>query len=191
MDLGYSGRVAVVTGGTSGIGLATARLLIEEGARVAICGRDATRLAVAAAQLTTIRGADAVLPVRCDVLDKAAVAQFAGQLGFSATLKNFMYVLIDHRRTAMLGEILASLESQLDGRRGIVRASVQSTWPLDEAQRREIEAALGRTTGKQVSGVYEVDDALIGGLVARVGSVVYDGSVRGQLQAMRDRLVRS
>jgi len=44
---------------------------------VAICGRDATRLAVAAAQLTTIRGADAVLPVRCDVLDKAAVAQFA------------------------------------------------------------------------------------------------------------------
>jgi len=122
---------------------------------------------------------------------KAAVAQFAGQLGFSATLKNFMYVLIDHRRTAMLGEILASLESQLDGRRGIVRASVQSARPLDEAQRREIEAALGRTTGKQVSGVYEVDDALIGGLVARVGSVVYDGSVRGQLQAMRDRLVRS
>lgn len=122
---------------------------------------------------------------------KSAVTQFANQLGFSAVLKNFMYVLIDHRRTAMLGEILTSLESQLDGRRGIVRAKVHSARPLDDAQQREIEAALGRTTGKQVSGEYAVDEALIGGLVARVGSVVYDGSVRGQLQAMRVRLVRS
>jgi F-type H+-transporting ATPase subunit delta len=121
---------------------------------------------------------------------KAAVGRFADRLGFTTVLKNFMYVLIDHRRTAMLGEILASLESQLDERRGIVRAKVQSARPLDEAQRREIEAALGRTTGKQVLGQYAVDDALIGGLVARVGSVVDDGSVRGQLQAMRVRLVR-
>jgi F-type H+-transporting ATPase subunit delta len=122
---------------------------------------------------------------------KAAVARFGDQLGFSATLKNFVFVLIDHRRTAMLGEILASLESQLDDRRGIVRARVSSAQPLDEAQRRELEAALGRATGKQVFGQYAVDDALIGGLVARVGSRVYDGSVRGQLQAMRVRLVRS
>ena len=102
-----------------------------------------------------------------------------------------MYVLIDHRRTAMLGEILTSLESQLDERRGIIRAQVQSSRPLDEAQRQQIEAALGRATGKQVFGQYKVDEALIGGLVARVGSRVYDGSVRGQLQAMRVRLVRS
>lgn len=122
---------------------------------------------------------------------KAAVARFAEQIGFSPLLKNFMYVLIDHRRTAMLGEILTSLESQLDERRGIVRAQVESSRPLDEAQRQQIEAALGRATGKQVFGQYKVDEALIGGLVARVGSRVYDGSVRGQLQAMRVRLVRS
>lgn len=122
---------------------------------------------------------------------KAAVARFADQIGFSPLLKNFMYVLIDHRRTAMLGEILASLEAQLDERRGIVRAQVQSARPLDEGQRQEVEAALSRATGKQVFGQYAVDDALIGGLVARVGSKVYDGSVRGQLQAMRVRLVRS
>ncbi|MEO6760038.1 MAG: ATP synthase F1 subunit delta [Saprospiraceae bacterium] len=121
---------------------------------------------------------------------KAAVARLGDQLGFSTVLKNFLYVLIDHRRTAMLAEILASLESQLDERRGIVRAQVRSARPLDESLQREIEAALGRKTGKQVVGQYSVDETMIGGLVARVGSVVYDGSVRGQLQAMRDRLVR-
>jgi F-type H+-transporting ATPase subunit delta len=122
---------------------------------------------------------------------KAAVARFGAELGFSPTLKNFVFVLIDHRRTAMLGEILDSLETQLDERRGIVRARIASARPLDESQRQELEAALGRVTGKQVFGQYAVEEALIGGLVARVGSRVYDGSVRGQLQAMRVRLVRS
>lgn len=75
MDLGYSGRHAVVTGGTSGIGLATARLLLAEGARVAVCGRDAGRLAAARDALP---GA-LVLP--CDVLDRQAVAGFAAAVG--------------------------------------------------------------------------------------------------------------
>lgn len=70
--LGYKGRVAVVTGGTSGIGLETARLLLAEGARVAICGRDEARLAAAKSAL----GGE-VLALRCDVLDKAQVAGFA------------------------------------------------------------------------------------------------------------------
>lgn len=122
---------------------------------------------------------------------RAAVARFAETLGFSPVLRNFLYVLIDHRRTAMLGEILASLEAQIDERRGIVRAEVQSARPLDAGQRQAVESALGKATGKQVFGRYAVDEALIGGLVARVGSRVYDGSVRGQLQAMRNRLVRS
>jgi NAD(P)-dependent dehydrogenase (short-subunit alcohol dehydrogenase family) len=73
MDLGYANRVAVVTGGTSGIGLATARLLLAEGARVAICGRDAARLEAAKDALRS----DRLLAVRCDVLDAAEVGAFA------------------------------------------------------------------------------------------------------------------
>lgn len=75
MDMGYAGRHAVVTGGTSGIGLATARLLLEEGAKVAVCGRDPGRLEAAR---NSLPGA-LVLP--CDVLDRAAVAGFASAVG--------------------------------------------------------------------------------------------------------------
>ena len=122
---------------------------------------------------------------------RKAVGKLADQLGMALVLKNFLFVLIDHRRTAILGEILTSLQSQLDERRGIVRATVSSARPLSDEQRHEVEASLAKRTGKQVVGQYAVDDSLIGGIVARVGSRVYDGSVRGQLQAMRSRLVRS
>lgn len=74
MNLGYAGRVAVVTGGSSGIGLATARLLLEEGARVAICGRDAARLDTAR---TTLGGGERLLALRCDVLQRDEVLRFA------------------------------------------------------------------------------------------------------------------
>ncbi len=80
MDLGLKDRIAVVTGGSSGIGLATAKLLIADGARVAICGRDAGRLAAATAQLSTLN-ADNVLAEICDVLDAEAVNRFAGKVG--------------------------------------------------------------------------------------------------------------
>jgi len=75
MDLGLQDKVAVVTGGTSGIGLATARLFLAEGAAVAICGRDEARLAAARASLSG--NANRLLAVQCDVLDKSAVGRFA------------------------------------------------------------------------------------------------------------------
>jgi NAD(P)-dependent dehydrogenase (short-subunit alcohol dehydrogenase family) len=78
MELGLQDKVAVVTGGTSGIGLATARLLLAEGAAVAICGRDQARLTSAESSLLENATQKRLLAMPCDVLDKEAVARFAG-----------------------------------------------------------------------------------------------------------------
>ncbi len=78
MDLSLTNRIAVVTGGTSGIGLATAKLLLADGARVAICGRDAGRLAAAKTELAA-KG-HTLLAETCDVLDADAVASFAAKV---------------------------------------------------------------------------------------------------------------
>lgn len=79
MDLGLNNKVAVVTGGSSGIGLATAKLLLSEGARVAICGRDADRLTAAKAQLEAVKPG-ALLAETCDVLNADAVNAFAAKV---------------------------------------------------------------------------------------------------------------
>jgi NAD(P)-dependent dehydrogenase (short-subunit alcohol dehydrogenase family) len=76
VDLGLTNSIAVVTGGSSGIGLATARMLRADGARVAICGRDTARLAAAVEKLGT-PNVDVLLAERCDVLDEAQVEAFA------------------------------------------------------------------------------------------------------------------
>ncbi len=77
MDLGLAGRTVVLTGGTSGIGLATVGLFLEEGARVAFCGRDAHRLDSVASGFAQRFGVEKVLARRCDVTAKADVEAFA------------------------------------------------------------------------------------------------------------------
>ena len=109
-------------------------------------------------------------------------------LAFDKRVTNFVDLLVDKNRLGLLEEIIATYQKTLDDRLGIVRAHVTAAQSLDEAERRELVSKLERVTGKQVRMEVSVDPSLIGGVVAEVGSTIYDGSVRQRLEAFRSRL---
>ncbi len=119
---------------------------------------------------------------------RAVVGRLADHLKLSPIARNFLFVLIDHRRINQLEAILNGFELIVDERLGFARAEVSTPRELTEAQRGAINAQLEQLTGKRMRTRFSIDPALIGGVVARIGSTVYDGSVRGQLQALGQRL---
>jgi F-type H+-transporting ATPase subunit delta len=119
---------------------------------------------------------------------RAVVGRIAGVLEFQQILRNFLFVLVDHRRIASLTQIIHSFEIVLDERLGFARAEVSSATGLTEAQQTALRTALERISGKQLRARYAVDGGLIGGVVARIGSTVYNGSVRGQLDTLERRM---
>jgi len=120
---------------------------------------------------------------------RGVIGKLAPDLGLNPKIRNFIYVLIDRRRIGQIGEIQEAFQSIVDERMGLIRADVTSARDLTDEQRGAVQAELAKLTGKQIRMECSVDPALIGGLVARVGSTVYDGSVRGQLEALQQRLV--
>ena len=119
---------------------------------------------------------------------KAVVGRLADALQLSRIVRNFLFVLVDHRRTQSLSQIIHSFEAALDQRAGVLPAEILSAGEMPETQRASLAAELERVTGKRVRMRFAVEPSLIGGVVAKVGSVVYDGSVRGSLQSLEQRL---
>jgi len=118
----------------------------------------------------------------------AVVTWVLEKLGGATLVRNFVYVIIDHRRIAIFSDICEAFERTLDERRGVVRAEVVSAAPLGARQSAGLESELSRLTGKRMRLRFDVQPDLLGGVLARIGSTVYDGSVRGQLQQLRRRL---
>jgi len=108
--------------------------------------------------------------------------------GISKQVRNLVAVLIDHRRIHFLEPIIAQLEKELDARLGFAEADITSARPLGDAEKREFEAQVGKLTGKKVRARYGQDASLLGGAVVRVGSTIYDGSVKGQLERLREAI---
>jgi F-type H+-transporting ATPase subunit delta len=119
---------------------------------------------------------------------REVAAKLGEKLNVSQIVKNFLYVVISHRRVGDLPGIAKALESALDERLGRVRAEVTSATLLNDLQRAELVAELAKSTGKQVRGDFQVDPQLLGGVSVRIGSKTYDGSVRGRLDVLRRRL---
>ena len=119
---------------------------------------------------------------------RAVVGRIAQILKLSRISLNFLYVLIDHRRIAALSGIIDSFELIVDERLGFARADVSAARDMAEPQRAALTSELERLTGRRIRMRFAVDERLIGGVVARIGSTVYDGSVRGQLASLGRRL---
>jgi F-type H+-transporting ATPase subunit delta len=119
---------------------------------------------------------------------RALLNVIAERDGLMPPVRNFLAVLIDRGRIHDLEMIARQFETEMNHHLGIVEAEVTSARPLPEAERQELLAQVSRVTGKQVSAKYEIDSSLIGGAMVRVGSTVYDGSVRGQLRKLKEQL---
>jgi|YNPNPStandDraft_1061719.scaffolds.fasta_scaffold13166_3 F-type H+-transporting ATPase subunit delta len=116
------------------------------------------------------------------------VARVAAGLGLSDLTRRFLLVVTDRRRMGLLAEMRQAAETLLDARLGVVRVDVTSARVLSEAQREALAAGFQRLTGLRPRPRFALDPELIGGVVARVGSTIYDGSVRGRLEALKRRL---
>ncbi len=136
------------------------------------------------AELRNALASPSVPPAR----KRAVAGRIGDQLGISRMARNFLFVLSDHRRFALLAEVLDAFDLLLDERLGFTRAEISSAGEMEPRQRDAVAGELERLTGKKVRLRFTVDRGLLGGLVARIGSTVYDGSVRGQLRAIGKRL---
>jgi F-type H+-transporting ATPase subunit delta len=120
---------------------------------------------------------------------KAVVSRLADDLGLHRLVRNFLLVLVSHRRTFALPAIRQEFQAVVDERLGWIPAEIASAKELSPEQRENIERVLGTKLGKFIRAHYTVDPALLGGVRARVASKEYDATVRGKLESMRQRLV--
>ncbi len=110
------------------------------------------------------------------------------KLGADPMVINFVYLLIDRKRIDQLSGIEKAFRAKVDEIRGITRGEVISAEPFNTQQLGRVTDTLAKVTGKQVVVTTKVDASLIGGLIARVGDMVFDGSIRTQLNQLQESL---
>lgn len=119
---------------------------------------------------------------------RAVVMAVAKQLALSPLTVNFLSLLVDRQRIDELEQVARVYRDLLDERVGRVRATVTSALPLGPDELAKVQEALAQATRKSVLLESQTDPAIIGGLVAQVGTVVWDGSLKTQLERLRDEL---
>jgi F-type H+-transporting ATPase subunit delta len=122
---------------------------------------------------------------RVAILDK-----INGRVGCGPQVRNFLAVLIRHERLGTLGEILEEYRLEMNRRLSISDAEVVTARPLEDRERAELEGQVSVLAGhNKVNATFREDKSLIGGAIVRIGSTIYDGSVRGRLERLKERLV--
>ena len=116
------------------------------------------------------------------------LTELMARMRLDTSVHNFILLIVDHRRTESLRDMLQAYQEELNARLGIAEAEITSARPLSASEKDQLTAALARRTGKKIEPHFSEDKSLLGGAVVRVGSTVYDGSVREQLVRMRQQL---
>ncbi len=119
---------------------------------------------------------------------RRVVAALIARTRVRPTTANFLQVLLQNHRLSDLQEINRQFALELDRRTGAVSAEVTTARPVPEEAQRQLRARLSALTGKDVRLQFQIDEGLIGGIVTRIGSTVYDGSVRTQLQQIKQKM---
>lgn len=113
------------------------------------------------------------------------------RLQMSSPVRNFIAVLIDHDRMDSFEEILGELRHEMNVRLNVAEVEVTSARELDGDERESLEKQAARMTGSAISARFREDPSLVGGVILKIGSTVYDGSVRGRLNRLRELLAVS
>ncbi len=113
----------------------------------------------------------------------------AARIGMAKQVRNFLAVLLQNDRIAALEPILAEYRNQVNLRLGISEAEVTSMRELTVEEKSKIEAKAASLAGVKIHAVYRQEPSLLGGLILRIGDTVYDGSVRGRLEELREKLL--
>ncbi len=119
---------------------------------------------------------------------RALLDAIVAREGLSRSVRNFMAVLMDHRRIKFLEPIVKEFAQELNRRLGFIEAQIVSARDLSQAERTALEAQVERLTRHKVRALYSQDGAILGGAIIKVGSTIYDGSVKGQLERVREAI---
>jgi F-type H+-transporting ATPase subunit delta len=120
----------------------------------------------------------------------ALLDAIVARLGATKLLRNFVAVLIDQRRIGQIQEVARQFQHELNQRLGIAEAKVSSARELAATEKQQLERQLAVLTGKTIQAAYVRDTSLMGGALVRIGSTIYDGSVRGQLQRIKEQIAQ-
>ena len=121
---------------------------------------------------------------------KAVLQELLARLQFRPTTNNFLQLLLTNQRLHQIDVVRASLMKELDERAGVVSADVTTARALAANEQEHLLQQLETATSKRVRVHFKTDPEIIGGVVTRVGSVIYDGSIKNQLALMKQQLSR-
>jgi F-type H+-transporting ATPase subunit delta len=126
----------------------------------------------------------AAISQKVAILDK-----LNAEMGLQKELRNLLAVLISNNRIGQVHEVADAYRTELQTRQGICQAEIVTARELDTAERDTLVATIGKLAGSKIQPNFKLDASILGGAVVRVGSTVYDGSVRGRLARLKEALI--